>query len=73
MCDCLENITIPNSVKSIGEFALFACEKLETINFEGTIEQWKSIAKEDGWNFETGDYEIICTDGTLEKEIDEDE
>ncbi len=72
-CDCLENITIPNSVKSIGEFALFACEKLETINFEGTIEQWKSIAKEDGWNFETGDYEIICTDGTLEKEIDEDE
>lgn len=72
-CDCLENIIISNSVKSIGEFALFACEELKTINFEGTIEQWNLIAKEDGWNLETGDYEIICTDGRLEKEIEEDE
>lgn len=72
-CEHLNSITIPNSVNSIGNGAFVDCTNLYTINFEGTIEQWKSIDKKDCWDDEAGNYTIICTDGTIEKEIEEDE
>ena len=46
-CKNLTSITIPDTVKSIGEYAFLACGNLKTIIFEGTQDQWNSIAAEE--------------------------
>ena len=66
-CSNLTSITIPDSVISIGYGAFNKCSSLTSITFEGTKEQWHAIKKSYGWNLETGDYTIHCTDGDIEK------
>ncbi|MCH5164701.1 MAG: leucine-rich repeat domain-containing protein [Clostridiales bacterium] len=70
-CANLENITIPESVISIGERAFAICPNLTDINYNGTIEQWNAIEKisgdVSGWDCNTGDYTIHCTDGDIAK------
>lgn len=39
----LKKITIPKSVKTIGESAFKQCSKLEKVNYLGTIDEWASI------------------------------
>lgn len=43
MCHSLENITIPNSVTSIGDYAFDGCTNLKTVNYKGTQEEWNKI------------------------------
>ena len=66
-CIRLISITIPDSVISIGQYAFIECLNLTNIRYNGTIEQWNAIEKESGWNFETGNYTIHCTDGDIKK------
>lgn len=51
----------------IGDFALYGCRALTSITFKGTKTQWNAIEKKYGWNFDTGNYIVICTDGKLDK------
>lgn len=39
----LKSITIPNSVKSIGDGAFINCMLLQTVNYTGTPEEWAKI------------------------------
>jgi len=64
-CESLTSIVIPKSITSIGNEAFSYCSKLTTIEFNGTINQWNSIAKSSGWNENTGNLVIKCTDGTI--------
>ena len=65
-CRGLTSITIPNSVTSIGESAFRSCTGLMSINFNGTIEQWRAISKGYYWNNGVpSSYQIVCTDGTI--------
>ncbi|WP_251183240.1 leucine-rich repeat protein, partial [Anaerocaecibacter muris] len=61
------SITIPDSVTSIGRYAFYKCSSLTSINFGGTKAQWNSIKKDSYWNSYTGNYTVICTDGTIAK------
>ena len=66
-CSGLTSITIPDSVTSIGLFAFSGCSGLTSINYNGTMAQWKAISKGSNWSYNTGNFTIICTDGTLDK------
>ena len=75
-CHALTSITIPTSVNNIGENAIEYCNALTTINYGGTIEQWDAIEKVENrwniygildWDYNTGDYTIHCTDGSIKK------
>ena len=65
-CLNLKTISIPKTVDSIGTGIFFMSPNIETIYYDGTIEDWKRIDKEDNWNAETESiFTIICTDGTI--------
>ena len=74
-CDSLTTVTIPKSVISIGELAFSRIDGLTSITYLGTKQQWNDIEKVedrfdfiDGildWDYNSGDYTIYCTDGTI--------
>lgn len=64
-CHNLTNITIPASVTSIGDYVFSFCSNLTTINYAGTTEQWKAIARIYSWINDVPATEVICSDGTV--------
>ena len=66
-CSGLTSVTIGNGVTSIGGGAFEYCSSLTTINFQGTKAQWRAIEKGSYWDNITGEYTVICTDGTISK------
>lgn len=67
-CSNLTSITLPDSVTSIELWAFRYCSNLTSITFNGTVEQWNAIGKGDEWDYDTGEYTIYCTNGTIPKE-----
>ena len=61
------DVVIPNCVTSIGGWAFEKCSGLTSIIYQGTREQWKAVDKGDGWDCDTGDYIIRCSDGEFTK------
>ena len=66
-CESLTSIVIPNGVTSIGRSAFYGCEKLTEIRYNGTTAQWQKISKSVLGDYYTGNYTVICTDGTIAK------
>lgn len=64
----VKHIRLPQSIKSIGRRAFFRCSELTAIYYDGTVEQWHEIIKKSEWDAETGNYVVICSDGTPTKE-----
>ena len=60
----LNEITIPNTVKSIGIYA-FGLTSLRSITFDGTTNQWNNIEKGESWNLYCPEIMVTCTDGTI--------
>ena len=66
-CSELTGVIIPDSVTEIESFAFGNCNKLTTITFKGTLVQWRAITKDSNWDFGTGNFIVVCTDGKLDK------
>ncbi len=64
----LKSVTIPDSIQRIGVNTFYYCRSLTIFIFNGSKEQWNKIEKETGWDEETGNYTIYCTDGEIPKE-----
>jgi len=71
-CSELSTIKIPKSVTKIEIMAFLECSELTRIEYDGTIAEWYAITKEDysllSWDRNTGDYTVICTNGTVSKQ-----
>lgn len=64
-CSSLPEINIPNSVTSIGDSAFSGCRLLNSIIFDGTVEQWNAIVKGEYWNRNVPATYVQCTDGQV--------
>ena len=62
-CPELYCITLPVSLMKIEEKAISDLENLDDIFFDGTVEQFKSIDKADGWIYGTNVQRVECSDG----------
>ena len=58
----MTSITIPASVKSIGEDALYYCDGLNTVHYGGTMAQAKALFKGVKFSYSP---KFICTDGEI--------
>ena len=66
MAECTSIITITiNNVPKIPEGMFFECYQLNTIFYNGTVEQWNSLPKDEGWNVCPVNFPVICTNGTV--------
>ena len=60
-CMSITSITIPNSITIIGDEAFCDCYSLKNIRFDGTMEEWYKISKDDlGID---DDVTVTCIDG----------
>lgn len=64
-CSNLKELYIHKNVRAIYSAALGGCTSLEKIIFEGTIEQWNTIAKSSIWKDGVPATEVICSDGVV--------
>ena len=64
-CGSLTQVVVPKSVALIESYAFDGCAVLETINFNGTMEEWNSIQKQSNWNANSGINTVICSDGIV--------
>lgn len=64
-CSSLTSITIPNSVINIKNNAFYGCSGLPHITYDGTQEQWNTIAKGNYWNDNTPATYVQCSDGQV--------
>lgn len=64
-CSNLTSITIPSSVTTIDDRAFSSCSTLNSITFEGTIQQWNAISKGRSWNYNVPATYVQCSDGQV--------
>ena len=64
-CTVLKSITIPNSVGVIGQSAFRNCANLETITFNGTVDQFKAINIGPSAFSGLKATSVLCTDGSV--------
>lgn len=60
-----EDITIPSTVKNIGEYSFKDNKNITSIYYDGTLEQWNSIKfGSEKWYYGMKEFTVYCTDGT---------
>ena len=67
-CTLLTSIRLPSTLTSIGKNVFYGCTSLTEIYYDGSIEEWDLISKDDLWDNGTVDYTVYCTDGEISKD-----
>ncbi len=67
-CISLNKITLAGTLSSITENVFKGCVSLTDITFNGTIDQWGKVTFRTGWDSNTGNYTVHCTNGDIKKE-----
>ena len=62
--DCT-SLTIPSYCTEIGNTALYNFNNLETLNYEGTIENWNNMTKGTEWNYGVPATVVHCSNGNV--------
>ena len=64
-CLNLEVVTLPKSVRRIKKNCFFNCAKLVRINYAGTKEEWRYVARGSNWLDRAGTKTVVCSDGAI--------
>ena len=63
-CTSVKSIYIPKSVTNIYRTALMY-SSINTVVYEGTMEEWEAISKGSDWNKYSNIYKVQCSDGVV--------
>jgi len=66
-CNKLTSVTLPATITILSENAFERCTVLTTVQFGGTTTEWNGVNKAELWDNQTGNYTVVCTDGTISK------
>ena len=66
-CNTLTTMTLHSNVKLLCEKVFDRCTALTTIQFGGTTEEWNAVQKANLWDNQTGNYAVVCTNGSITK------
>ena len=66
-CVSLESVVIPLSIAFMEGTPFKNCTAIKTITYKGTKDQWDNMSRYENWNENTGEYILVCTDGTFTK------
>ena len=65
-CTSLVSISLPHSLTMLkGTCAFFRCTSLETITYDGTVEEWNALERVSSWNSGAPDIMVTCTNGSV--------
>ena len=64
-CTQLKTLTIPSSVTAFYYMAFDGCSKLDTIYYNGVMEQWFNISKTNNWSKDIIANSVVCKNGTV--------
>lgn len=64
-CIYLKSITLPETVKHVGRYALFQCIDIYQVMFGGTKDQWNAMERHPDWDTTTRSYTVHCSDGDI--------
>lgn len=65
-CRNLEKITFGGGITRIEHMIFTGCQKIDTIYYNGTMDEWSQISKHDDWNYDNLIKTVICTDGQVD-------
>ena len=68
-CTSLESITLPNSITSIEGIAFRGCASLTDIYFDGTMQVFENIEKDNAWCAGMPSYTVHCSDGDIDNVV----
>ncbi len=61
-CTWLEEVALPESLKTLGRGAFGSCDRLKSVIFAGTVEQWLQIEKQEAWDGLYSGFDLYCRD-----------
>lgn len=67
-CTSLDRVSINININKLEMSAFECCSSLSSIIFNGTVEQWSAIPKNEYWDEYTGEYTVYCSNGKIIKE-----
>ena len=67
-CLALKSITLESSITNIEYDIILGCTVLESINFNGTMDEWRAVQKDKDWAGDVDNIIIVCVDGKLNKD-----
>lgn len=62
------NFLTSSSLRAFSSYLFSGCTSLTTINYAGTVSQWTPHKWDASWDYETGNYIVYCSDGTVAKD-----
>ena len=70
-CTALTELTLSKNVKRLCSHMVNYCQSLQELQYEGTLDEWSQVTKQNNWDGNTGlsgDIleRVICTDGYME-------
>ena len=65
-CTNLETVYLEKGITKLNIRVFAGCTNLKSIYYNGTVEDWNAVEKDEEWDLGSSDYIVYCIDGNIE-------
>ena len=65
----IQHITLPKTIKQIGTYFVYGCNKLGSVYYDGNLESWLSVSTINGWDYTSKMYHLACKNTIVDMPI----